>query len=57
MKRSKSLNNGIYSISVPAEIIEEARALEINISKEARRGILQAIEREKRLNEQNEQQD
>lgn len=51
MTRSKSRERGLFTISVPAEIIEEALALEINISKASREGILRAIEREKRLNE------
>ena len=37
------------SISAPAELIEEARRYEINISKAARDGLARAIENEKKM--------
>ena len=39
------------NITAPAEMIEEARRYEINLSKAAREGIMRAIEKEKSFKE------
>lgn len=39
------------NLRIPQELLDEAKRLEINISKAARKGIEAAIEREKRMRE------